>query len=102
MEKVQSASRIMEKLIDLAMADEVVTNEEKAILSSINEALHNYLNVIISSLNTGMVDKEQLKKMETEIVKKCEKIAESDGKVTEEEKVLLDELVYLVEELSSI
>ncbi|RMG31586.1 MAG: hypothetical protein D6732_14615 [Methanobacteriota archaeon] len=102
LKKVEVTSQIMEGLIDVATSDRVVNEEEKALLHTINNDLHKYLKTILEMLGNEKFDKALLERMERELVANCEKVALSDGIISEDEKKLLDELRSLVLELGQL
>ncbi len=102
LKKVEAASKIMEQLIDLATSDKIVNSEEKALLHAINDGLHQYLKTILEHLGETPIDKDQITKMESNLISNCEKVAQSDGVISEDERILLDELKKLVSDLSQL
>ena len=96
LDKLQTANRVMENLIDLSMADDRMSEDEKKMLLSINANLENYAKAIIESVGDGKIsEKENLKinQIEQMIIKDAQSIAQEDEKISDEEKRLLDMLV---------
>lgn len=102
LKKVEGASSIMEKLIDLAASDRVVNKDEKELLHNINNNLHEYLRTIIDRMGDQEFDKEKLRDLEKNLVTNCEKVALKDGIISADEHALLDELKTLVTELGKL
>jgi hypothetical protein len=104
MEKLQNANKLMEDLIDLAMGDQQITEEEKSILFMINDYLQEYVKILIASLSDNVIsdeEKAKLAEIETNIIRDAKKIAMEDSHLSDDEKVILDSLVTAVKELST-
>ena len=103
LDKLQKANKIMENLIDLALSDEKITEDEQFILFSINDNLQIYVQKTIVAIKDNVVsnkDKDELKELQLKIISDAEKVAMKDSAITEDEKTLLDNLIVSIKELS--
>lgn len=103
--RLQQANRLMENLIDLSMADNMMSQDEKDILFSINDNMQAYAEEIMKSISDGNVSQEELQKigeLENKIISDARHMAERDANVTENERKLLTELINSIKDISSI
>jgi hypothetical protein len=96
MDKLHKLSSVMENLIDLAVNDNKISEDEKNILFSINKNLEEYAKLTIEVISDGKVsvneDKLLTDKRE-KIIQDAKNIASRDGSVSVEERRLLNLLV---------
>jgi len=100
--KLAKANTLMENLIDLAMDDAKISQEEKDMLFSINENLASYAEAIIETVSDGRVDlseKEHLRDLEKKIVTDAHARAKADNNVSDEERILLNKLVATIQSI---
>lgn len=104
MEKLQKANSIMEDLIDKAMEDQAITEDEKKILFCINDYLQEYVKIVITSVSDNIIteeEKNRLKEIEENIINDTKKIAMEDSQLSDDERSLLDSLIKAIKELSA-
>ncbi|MHA2504598.1 MAG: hypothetical protein ACXAE3_17220 [Candidatus Kariarchaeaceae archaeon] len=102
MQKLGTANKLMEDLIDLAMSDAQISDEEKQMLFSINDNLALYAKSIIETVSDGKVDDDEknlLKELEQKIITEANIIANDDSSISEDEKTLLNQLVSTLESI---
>lgn len=103
LDRLQKANRVMEDLIDLALSDDKITDEEQEILFSINDNLQEFVKLSIKSVSDNVIsDKEsdKLKQLQTKIIEDANKVALKDSNVTDDEKALIDTLVESIKNLT--
>ncbi|MDH5402223.1 MAG: hypothetical protein OEZ01_16430 [Candidatus Heimdallarchaeota archaeon] len=103
--KLQKSNRIMEDLIDLAMTDKKLSEDEKQILFSINKNLELYARGILEAISDGKVTPEELeglKEIENNIILEAQEIAEKDAVISGEEMKLIHSLISEIKELSNL
>ena len=98
-EKLQKTAEIMEQLLEIALADGVVSAEEKPILHSVNDHLQQYVRLIIDNLEQGVPNQAEIKKIEQSLLLQTKKFAEMDAQISEDELKLLEALNSMVGEL---
>ena len=95
---------IMEKLDALADSDYVYTDDEIILFDHINANLDHYFVLLEKFIEDNVITDEELdemKKFEKKIVEDAKSKAFEDGKISEDEKALLDKLVVLLEALGT-
>ena len=95
-QKLGRANRVMEDLIDIAVADKNISDEEKEILFSINKNLEQYARLIINSISDDKIsdqEKEDIAALEQKIIDDANNIALNDENLSEDEKKLLYRLI---------
>lgn len=103
LDKLQKANGVMENLIDLALSDEKISEDEQFILFSINDNLQLYVQKTIETIKDNVVsnkDKDELKELQLKIISDAEKVAMKDSAITADEKTLLDNLIVSIKALS--
>lgn len=95
-EKLGRANRVMEDLIDIAVRDKNISEEEKKILFSINKNLEQYARLIIESISDNEItdeEKEDIAMLEQKIIDDANNIALNDENLSDDEKKLLYRLI---------
>lgn len=95
-EKLGRANRVMEDLIDIAVRDKNISEEEKKILFSINKNLEQYARLIIESISDNKItdeEKEDIAMLEQKIIDDANNIALNDENLSDDEKKLLYRLI---------
>ncbi len=97
--KIPDPDVVIKKLAEKALADGVITEEEKAI---INAAKFNFLileSFIKQALADGILDRKEWANigfLESEVLRRAWEVAEADSVISEDEKALLDTLLHLI------
>ncbi len=95
-EKIDKSIKILlEDLNNIALEDEIISDDEKAILDKINYELHNLQTQIMQILESDLDDDEFhdiLKDTLHDIIVNVKIVADADGKITEDENKLLKRL----------
>lgn len=92
----------MERLIDLSMEDERLSDDEKEILFDINHNLSNYAELIMQTISDGEIDLTEmsdLKEMEKKIVNDALSIAKKDEVISDDERTIINELVATIQSI---
>lgn len=95
-EKLGRANRVMEDLIEIAVADKNISEEEQKILFSINKNLEQYARLIIESISDNEItdeEKEDIAMLEQKIIDDANNIALNDENLSDDEKKLLYRLI---------
>lgn len=95
-EKLGRANRVMEDLIDIAVRDKNISEEEQKILFSINKNLEQYARLIIESISDNEItdeEKEDIAMLEQKIIDDANNIALNDENLSDDEKKLLYRLI---------
>ena len=95
-EKLGKANRVMEDLIDIAVADKNISEEEKQILFSINKNLEQYARLIIESISDNKItdqERQAIADLEQKIIDDANNIALNDENLSSDEKKLLYRLI---------
>lgn len=95
-EKLGRANRVMEDLIEIAVADKNISEEEQKILFSINKNLEQYARLIIESISDNKItdeEKEDIAMLEQKIIDDANNIALNDENLSDDEKKLLYRLI---------
>lgn len=95
-EKLGRANRVMEDLIEIAVADKNISEEEQKILFSINKNLEQYAKLIIESISDNEItdeEKEDIAMLEQKIIDDANNIALNDENLSDDEKKLLYRLI---------
>lgn len=103
MNKLNKANNLMEDLIDMAMEDEKLSDDEKDMLFSINRNLGGYARLIVDTISDGKITDEErrsLRALEENIIEEAQSIAAQDDRISDEEKKLLNELITTVKSMN--
>ncbi|MCY3412294.1 MAG: dCMP deaminase family protein [Candidatus Heimdallarchaeota archaeon] len=95
----------VQKLVQLAAKDEVISDDEKQIINSFLEIYEDFSIMVNKSRADDKIDfKERglLIKKRNEILDLIYSLAERDEHITEDEKVLLDEISDILKELAGL
>lgn len=87
---------MMEDLIEIAVADKNISEEEQKILFSINKNLEQYARLIIESISDNEItdeEKEDIAMLEQKIIDDANNIALNDENLSDDEKKLLYRLI---------
>jgi len=98
--RLQSLTDSMSEMIEIAMEDDQISEDEKELLLNVNKNIEEYAKRVISSIEDGIVEEsevEGLKEFEREIKAEAEKIARKDQVVTRDELALLEKVISILE-----
>ena len=93
---------VMRRLIEVAEADGIVTDEEAAILSQIEVTLERYNYALKQALEDKVITKEEsrkLMKLRNEVARAAREQSKWDGYISEDEEALVEAAVKLLREL---
>jgi hypothetical protein len=103
LDTLQTANKIMEDLIDLALGDQTISPEEQELLFSINSNLQHYVKLTIEAVSDNIVtdeEKQKLMSVGEKIIEEAEKVAMKDSEVSDDEKQLLESLISSIKDLN--
>ena len=100
--RLQTVTQTMEKLIEIASDDKQITDEEKALLFSVNANIEKYAKMVIEAISDNKVTPEeltQIEALENTIVVEAKEIANQDRAISADEQNLLDTLITAFQNL---
>lgn len=103
LDTLQKANRVMEDLIDLALGDETISQDEQDLLFSINSNLQHYVKLTIEAVSDNIITEEERAKLISvgeKVIQDAEKVAMKDSDVSEDEKKLLETLISSIRGLT--
>ena len=83
LEKLQKVSSVMEQLIESAMSDNHISEEEKELLFGINKNIEQYAKITIEAISDGNVsnlESEAIRSMQETIIADAQQMASKDEK----------------------
>lgn len=98
--RLQSLTDSMSEMIEIAMEDDQISEDEKELLLNVNKNIEEYAKRVISSIEDGIIEEsevEGLKEFEKVIKAEAEKIARKDQVVTRDELALLEKVISILE-----
>ncbi len=105
MKKISSVQRILDEINEIANQDGEVTEEEVKIINSINYHFEKYVSMLETVLEDGKIDDfelEQIYAYEKKIVQMASSEAFTDGKISRDEKNLIESLIANLEEIQEL
>ena len=98
--RLQSLTDSMAEMIEIAMEDDQISNEEKELLLNVNTNIEKYAKRVIESIEDGIIEEREvqsLKDFEKVIKQEAESIASRDKIVTRDELVLLEKVISILD-----
>ncbi len=98
--RLQSLTDSMAEMIEVAMEDDQISDEEKELLLNVNSNIEKYAKRVIESIEDGVIEESEvqgLKEFEQVIKKEAEAIAKRDQIVTNDELVLLEKVISILD-----
>ncbi len=98
--RLQSLTDSMAEMIEVAMEDDQISDEEKELLLNVNSNIEKYAKRVIESIEDGVIEESEvqgLKEFEQVIKKEAEAIAKRDQVVTNDELVLLEKVISILD-----
>jgi uncharacterized tellurite resistance protein B-like protein len=97
---IKKINEFIEELDKIVNADNTISNDEEQILNSILADLNNYKKLLDDVLEDGEINDEEMKKIiyfKERILHNASSRAFGDGKITAEERLLLNAVVSFVD-----
>lgn len=100
--RLQAVTQTMESLIEIASADEHITDDEKDLLFSVNSNVEKYAKLVIEIISDNTItpdDQMRITDLENSIIVEAQEIANHDRQISVDEQQLLDTLILAFQNL---
>ncbi len=100
--KAEKMEMIYQKLLEQALKDGVITEDEDKLLLQARERIRDYQKFVDEALEDGIVtvkEHTKLLRLQDKLIRSLENEALKDNVVTEDEKLLLDTIKKMIREI---
>jgi tellurite resistance protein len=103
MGKIIEAQQLLDRLEKSIVEDDNVSNEEKQLLVSIRDNVGQYKDLMDEAMADNIVSDEEYRRIhiiEKKIIQDASAIAFSDGKVSDDEKKIMGQIIEIFESIN--